>query len=163
MTDAQTATPTVDQLRAEIEQARAGFHELAISLEPEDFRKKSGNSAWTVGQLMWHMSWGVQYATAGADALRGKKQFAPPQGLFNLINPWLTRLGSRSATAASVTKKYDESHARIMAALETLTDEDLAKTVKPLYEEVTVAYAFRLPCRHLEEHQADILKGLGRE
>jgi hypothetical protein len=163
MTDAQTATPTVDQLRTELEQTRAAYHELANSLAPEDFRKKSGNPAWTIGQMMWHMAWGIQYTTASAAALRGKKQFAPPRGLFDLVNPWITRWGARHATPDSVTKMYDESHAKVLASLETLTDEDLAKTVKPLYEEETVAYGFQMPTRHLAEHRPEVLKGIGRE
>ena len=162
MTDAPTTTLTVDQIRAELELTRTAYRELAKSLTPEDYRKKTGNSAWTVGQLMWHMAWGLQYATASSDALRGKKQFAPPQGIFNMINPWLTRWGARGATGESVTKKYDESHAKVLSALATLTDEDLGKTVKPIYEEQTVGYGFQMPARHFEEHNVDILKGLGR-
>jgi hypothetical protein len=164
MSDAQPTTgPTAEEIRRDLEHTRTAFHELANSLTAEDFKKKTANDAWSVGQLMWHLAWGAQFATVGADALRGKRQFAPPQSLFNWLNPWITRLGARGANADSVTKKYEESHAKALAALDGISDEDLAKTVKPLYEEVTVADAFQIPPRHFEEHSTDIRKGLGRE
>jgi hypothetical protein len=163
MTDAPSAAvPTAGQLRTELEQTRAAFHELAQSLTPADLKTKSGNPAWTVGQLMWHLAWGMQYMTAGAEALRGKRQFTPPRGLLDLINPWITRLGARGATPESVVKRYDEFHAKVIAALDALSPEDLATRVKAYYDEFTVAESFQVPARHFAEHRADILKGLGR-
>ena len=62
MTGAQPAQPDRTALRAEIESARKDFHELLASLSDEDWRKKSANPAWSVGQLMWHLGRGAEFS-----------------------------------------------------------------------------------------------------
>ena len=54
MTQTADGTITRESARAEIEATRTAFHELLDSLSEADFKKKSGNGAWSNGQLMWH-------------------------------------------------------------------------------------------------------------
>lgn len=62
MTDTTPATSTKrDMYRQQIEDVHTQYQELLASLSDEDFKKKSGNSTWSNGQLMWHMGWGVGY------------------------------------------------------------------------------------------------------
>jgi hypothetical protein len=161
MTDTATA-PSKEALRKQIEEAQAGFHELLGSLSDADFKKKSGNQSWSNGQLLWHCGWGLEFVPQGVDrALKGK-DLNIPRGLFNVLNPWITRWGSRGITRDSVAKKYDEANAKVLALLETIKDEDWSKGSKITGDFQTVQHHFAIPHEHFAEHKADILKSLGR-
>jgi uncharacterized damage-inducible protein DinB len=164
MTDT-TATPAPDReaIRAELEAARAGYHELLQSISPEDFKQRSANRSWKVGQLMWHLAWGMGFIPQSVDQCRKGKGFNPPQGISNFVNTWLTRVGSRGATAEAVAKKYDESHQKVLAALDTVKDDEWAKGSRQFSIDYTVESTFHIAKEHLDEHRADILKGLGRQ
>lgn len=148
--------------RAQLESTRAAFHELLDSLSAADFKKKSGNGSWTNGQLMWHMVWGVGYIPQLVERSRKGKDIRIPRGIFNLLNPWITRWGSRGITPEKVSKLYDEATDKALACLDTVQDDDWDKGATITGEYQTVADHFRLPAEHLAEHNGDILKALGR-
>ncbi|MEX0683268.1 MAG: DinB family protein [Dehalococcoidia bacterium] len=164
MTDpAQTSTATRDQIRQKLEQTHTGYHDLLKSLSAEDFKKKSANEAWTVGQLMWHVAWGSGYVASGVERARtGKDLSFPPRGIFDTLNPWVTRMGARGASPASVAKKYDEAYAKALAAIDTVKDDEWDKGFKRLGQFLSVTDVYGENAGHFEEHRADILKGLGR-
>lgn len=162
MTQATQPPMTRESARAELEATQKSFHELLDSLSPADFKKKSGNGSWSNGQLMWHMAWGVGYIPELVKRSRSGKDIKIPRGIFDIVNPWITRWGSRGITPAKAAKAYDEAVAKALAALDTVQDDDWDKgaTITSRYE--TVADHFRMPGEHLAEHKADILKSLGR-
>ena len=84
---------------------------------------------------------------------------------MNPMNKLITRVGSRRATPQSVLSKYDAAHARILACLNGVQDDEWNKGVKPLgafgvYK--TIEMVFHSVTSHFREHEADILLGLGR-
>ncbi len=167
MTDAgPTAEPDSqakrDAIRAELESTRDAYHELLNSLSPEDWKRKSGNPAWSVGQLMWHIAWGNGFAPRGVDDCKRGRGFNPPQFITDTVNMLITRWGARSATPQSVAEKYDSVHAAILSKLDEVSNEDWAKGAKMFGETHTVESVLRSPVTHFKEHEADILKGLGR-
>jgi hypothetical protein len=162
MTDATTSAPTREKFRKEIEDTRTAFHELLASLSPADFKKKSGNASWSNGQLMWHTAWGVGFVPQGVDRARKGKDLNLPRGVFNVLNPWITRWGSRGITPESVARSYDEAHAKVIALLETIKDDEWTKGSKITGEFQTVTHHFEIPATHFAEHKTDILKSLGR-
>ena len=162
MTQTAETTITRESARAEIEATRTAFHELLDALSEADFKKKSGNGAWSNGQLMWHMAWGVGYIPNLVERSRKGSDLKLPRGLFNLLNPWITRWGSRGITQAKASKLYDDATAKALTALDTVKDDDWTKgaTITGNFE--TVADHFQMPAIHFAEHKADILKSLGR-
>jgi hypothetical protein len=51
------------------------YHELLNSLSDEDWKKESGNPAWSVGQLMWHLARGTEFVSeVVGKCRRGKAQ-----------------------------------------------------------------------------------------
>ena len=53
-----------DQLvsvRDRLESVRKEYFDLLDSLSAEDWKAKSANHAWTVGQLMWHLGRGMEF------------------------------------------------------------------------------------------------------
>lgn len=162
MTQTTETAITRESARAEIEATRTAFHALLDSLSEADFKKKSGNGAWSNGQLMWHMAWGISYIPDGVKRCRTGKELKLPQGVFNLLNPWITRWGSRGITKESVGKKYDEVNAVALQVLETVKDDEWSRGVKVAGTAITIESEFRMPAVHFAEHKADILKSLGR-
>jgi len=167
MTDAQSTEASGSQakrdaIRAELVATRDAYHELLNSLSDEDWKKRSGNPAWTVGQLMWHIAWGNGFAPRGvADCKRGRG-LNPPQFITNTVNMLITRWGARRATPQSVAEKYDASHTAIVAALDEVKEDEWSRGAKIFGEFETVESALRSPVEHFKEHEADVLKGLGR-
>lgn len=169
MTDVEPAAATpnaVDRnaLRAELEATRAAYHELLDSLSEEDWRRKSANPAWRVGQLMWHLAWALGYFPKGVDQCRKGDASNMPAWILNPLNMLNTRIGSRKATPVRVAKLYDRNHAAVLACLDGVQDDEWHKRGKPLGafgEEKTVESVFRSIAAHFQEHEADIKKGLG--
>jgi hypothetical protein len=167
MTDAETAGSTAtavdrEAIRKEIEDIRTAYHELLTSLSDEDWKKKSANQAWSVGQLMWHLGRGMEFFSQNVGYCRKGKAPNPPAFLIDAGNMLLTRFGSRGATPQSVAEKYDTAHAALLACLDSVQDDEWQKGVKAFGNSFTIESTFRTVKGHFEEHQADILKGLGR-
>jgi len=166
MTDAEPtaspASPTKGAIRADLEATKTQYHELRNSLSEEDWNKKSGNPSWNVRQLMWHMAWANGFTAQGVESCRKGKGTNPPNWIADFGNTWITRLGSRGATPQSVGEKYDESHTKVLAALETVHDDEWQKGARVFNQDMTIESTLRSIAEHFREHEADIKKGLGR-
>jgi hypothetical protein len=149
-------------IRAELEQVRADYHELLGSLSESDWKTKSANPAWKVGQLMWHLGFGMDFFSQAVPQCRRGKAPNPPGFLIDPVNNLMTRFMSRGATPESVSEKYDAAHATLLALLDEIQDDEWQKGVTTYGTWYTVESAFHGPRVHFEEHQADILQGLGR-
>jgi hypothetical protein len=155
-------SPRRAAIRAELEATRAAYHDLLRSLSPEDWNKKSGNPAWSVGQLMWHIAWGDGFAARGAADCKRGRGLNPPEFITNTVNTLITRWGARRATPQSVAEKYDAAHAAVLAALDEAKEDEWEKGAKMFGHFETVESVLRSPVSHFQEHEADVLKGLGR-
>lgn len=167
MTDIEPSTSTAtavdrEAVRKELEDTRAAYHELLNSLSDEDWNKKSGNPSWNVRQLMWHLGRGTEFFSEAIGQCRRGKAPNPPRFLIDPVNVLLTRLGSRGATRESVATKYEAAHAALVSLLDTVRDDEWQKGVTTYGTPYTTESSFRSAKGHFEEHQADILKGLGR-
>ena len=160
--DETAGAPSREAIRAELKTTRDAYHELLNSLSAEDWKKKSGNPAWSVGQLMWHIAWGDNFAPrAAADCKKGRGRYLP-QFIGNTVNTLITRWGARRATPQSVAEKYDAAQTAILAALDEVKEDEWDKGAKIFGEFFTVESVLRSPVSHFKEHEADVLKGLGR-
>jgi uncharacterized protein (TIGR03083 family) len=161
-TEPTPAQPDRSALRDELVATRKDFHELLASLTDEDWKKKSANPAWSVGQLMWHLTWGLEFTPKAVGYCRAGKAPNPPSWLVGLGNVLITRFGSRSATPEAVTDKYDRGHAAILQTLEEVGDDEWDKAIRAYGTDYTIESLFREVTKHLREHEADIRQGLGR-
>ena len=159
---APMAVPDREAVRAELEATRTAFHELLKSLSPEDWKRKSGNRAWTVKQLLWHIPWATGYVPRVVNDCRQGKGFNPPAWLMDPVNVLITRIGSRGATPQSVADKYAAGHAALISCLEGVRDDEWQKGVTTYGNYNTIASNFHNVTEHFKEHEADILKGLSR-
>ncbi len=158
----KSAIPDRQAIRAEIESTRTAFHELLDSLSDEDWKRKTANPAWSVGQLMWHLGRGMEFFTQNIAYCRKGRAPNPPAWLIAPGNVLLTRFGSRDATRASAGEKYDRGHEALLACLEGVGDDEWAKAVRAFGSDYTIESTFNQVAKHYREHESDILQGLGR-
>lgn len=156
------ATPDREALRTELEATRAGFHRLLDSLSAEDWGQKSANPAWSVGQLMWHLGFGMEFFPRAIEYCRKGKGPNPPEFLIGIGNVFLTRFGSRGATPQSAREKYNAAHDELIGLLDSVGDDEWSKGARVYHNDYTIASLFPEATIHFREHEADILKGLGR-
>ena len=74
----------------------------------------------------------------------------------------ITRIGSRGATPQSVGDKFAAGHAALIACLDAVQDDEWHKGVTAFGNDFTMESTFHSVTEHFKEHEADILKGLGR-
>jgi uncharacterized protein (TIGR03083 family) len=160
--ETKTQLPNPQALKSELESTRAAFNTLLDSLSADDWKKKSANPAWSVGQLMWHMAWGLEFTPKAVGYCRAGKAPNPPSWLVGPGNVLITRFGSRGARPRSVADKYAQGHAAILQTLEGVSDDEWGKGVRAYGVDYTIESLFREVTIHFREHEADILKGLGR-
>ena len=149
-----------EAIRAQLEATRAGFHALVDGLQPDDWSRKSGNKAWTIGQLLSHIADNVGLSAGSIRMARQGKGFNPPRLLRNPMNVWMTRMSARRADPESVREQYDDGHLRLLTTLDELSDDEWSNGARFLGEYQTIEDLLHSVPAHFREHETDIRKGL---
>ena len=150
-------------MRAELEATRAAFHKLLLSIPEDDWHKPSSNPAWTVGELMYHMTVALRMLPEDVRLIRWLG-WTPklPASLFNWLNERFTRRGARNLTLKSIAEKYDSAHADVLTLMETIRDDEWDQGMDypdwdPLLSgHVTIERLFHYPALHFESHAEQI-------
>lgn len=164
-----------EELQQEIEETRQAFHALLASIPDEAFDLPSDNPAWTIGEVLYHMS--IAPRMLGTDVKMIVKQswlykIIPtviPKKLFDWINKHLTRWGARNLTREFLKEEYDQAHAATLKALDEVDDSDFKKKLNypdwdPLLSgEVTLERLFRYVKVHFDSHAAEIRKRIPQQ
>lgn len=148
------AAPDRAALRAELEATRAAFHRLLDEAAGERWRAGSPSSAWTVGEVLVHLTWALEQLPQEVEmARRGKGMFNMPQWIADPGSYWIIRWQARKADPASLRRRYDAAMDATIAALETVPDSDWGLGA-PFYGHgfYSVADLFATPAEHLAEH-----------
>lgn len=158
-----------EEIRQELDSTRQAYHALLDSLSEEDWKRPSGNPAWTVGQLMVHMTFAPRMLPADVGLIRrGGWMPRLPAFLFNWANVLMTRWVARNQSAQSVGAVYDAAHDRALALLETIQEDEwsLGREYPDwdpmLSGTVTIDRLFRYLADHFEVHAAQVRQGLDR-
>lgn len=161
---------TYEQLRDEIIDTRSRFHHLLDSIDDESFHLPSDNPAWTIGEVLYHMSIAPRLLIADVRMITGQKwvyRLIPrlvPKALFDWLNARLTRYGARYVSRQFLAREYDEAHEITLHALETVAKEDFQKSMfypdwDPLLSgEVTLERLFHYVKNHFDAHASEIEK-----
>ena len=164
MTETATAAPAdKTTIRGGLEQTLSAYRELISQIPEDKWGVKSGNGAFTCGQLAWHIASGLDFSAGIIAAARKGKQTSVPSFLMPIgykLNEFRIRSRSKSATRESVLVDYDRDHARLMGLLDEVTDDELA-IVKTNYGMTqSVREMFQVPVDHLAEHAPEIRSSL---
>lgn len=169
------------QVRAELEESRCEFHAALAALPDEAWAQPSANSAWTNGQLLFHITFAFILVTP---LFRIMRLFAwlPPivsrvfagaldisTALFNRINALGPRVGARIYDRETVAQRYDRAQMSIVKSLEHLqaTAWQLGmyypRRWDPRFKEyMRIEDLVRYPIHH-QRHHLDQLNGAGRQ
>ncbi|MDL1912697.1 DinB family protein [Chloroflexi bacterium CFX6] len=158
-----------EELVREMETTRRDFHHLLDSVPEAFYRLPSDNPAWTVGEVLFHMSLAPRFLTADLRLLLGQAWMARivgaliPKSLFDRLNEYFTkRWASRNMTREKLRRAYDTAHENALRALEKLREEDFGKSLEyPNYDEllsgvVSVEKLYRYITIHFHAHAEQI-------
>lgn len=160
------------QLRQEIEATQKAFHTLLDSIPNEAFSLPSDNPAWTVGEVLYHMSIAPRMMVLDVQAISSHQwvfRLIPkifPKQLFDWLNARLTRYGALKLSRQFLADEYDRANLTILKVFDSLDDADFTRCVPypdwdPLLTgDVTMEYLFGYIKRHFDSHAAQIRHAL---
>jgi len=162
-----------EELAQEMENTRRNFHHLLDSVPEAMYHHRSENPAWTIGEVLYHISLAPRFLTADLRLIIGQAWIAKvtgvliPKTLFDKLNEYFTRRwANRNMTREKLGRAYDKAHENAMRSLESLNEEDFSKLLEyPDYDElltgvVTVEKLYRYTKIHFDVHAEQIRKRL---
>ena len=155
---AASAPQAVDRaaLRAELVAASAQFRTLVDAIPDTRWQQLSPGSAWTVCEVMVHLTWALEQLPAEVVSARyGQGMFNYPAWLADPASYWINRWNARGATRASLVRRYDAAMATVLASLDAVGDGewDLGANFYG-HGFYTIEGLFHTPAQHLAEHTA---------
>jgi hypothetical protein len=160
-----------EQLAQELEATRQNFHHLLDSVPESLYSHPSDNSAWTIGDVLYHITlgppairfeiWMLRYAPWTFKALNNTTS-----KIFNWGNALFAR-HPKQITRQTLTKAYENGHAGLMSSLKRLRAEDFTRSVtypevfvSELAGEVSIERLFRYVSLHFDVHAEQIQRAL---
>ncbi len=157
-----------EELFTEINSTRDDFHKLLASIPCETYHLPSDNPAWTVSEVLYHMSIAPRMLGRDVKMITGQNwlyRLVPillPKKAFDWMNKNLTKYGARHATPDFLAKEYDKGHEATLAALAEVADADFEKKLyypdwDPLLSgEVTLERLFHYVRLHFDAHATQL-------
>jgi hypothetical protein len=142
------------KLRTELEATRAAFHRLLEAAQGVGWDEKCTMSEWTVGEVLVHLTWALEYLPEEvARARRGKGMFNMPKWFADPASFWIIRRQARKSDLQLLRRRYDTAMDAVLAALEAVPDSDWGLGARFYgHGHYTVAELFATPAQHLAEH-----------
>ena len=165
--------PLKEELRLELIETRDNFYALLAEIPDAAFSKPSDNPAWTIGEVLFHMSLAPRFMTTDLRIILTRPRLARMFAafvsvpLFDRVNDLYTRFGARNLNRSFLQEQYDRAHQRALKVLDTLQESDFQTSVLyPGYDPqlsgiVTVERLFRYIKAHFDSHAVQIRKRLG--
>lgn len=164
MIQSVTTRPDVAAIQAELAQTQAAFAVLVASLRPGDWRHKRAAGAWSVGELIAHLTWSVeQLPREIMAARRGKGMFNMPVWLRDPLSSAYTRWLARGYTEQTATRRYAAAMSALDALLVTVREDEWQRGARFYGERFySVEDLCHTPSQHLAEHRRTISALLDR-
>jgi len=161
-----------EEIAQELEATRQGFHHVLNSVPEAFYHHPSLNPAWTVGDVLYHITLGPPALRFEIWMIRHARRFFQlamndlTSSIFNRVNVVFARHPKR-ITRQSLLKAYEAGHAGIMSSLKRTREDEFQKSIRypesfvtELAGEVTVERLFRYTKSHFEIHAGQIKKQL---
>src|SRR5689334_11470892 len=124
----RTDIPDRTALRSQLEETRSAFHALVESLTDADWHRKTSSTAWTIGEVLTHLTYTLAHTPEAIEHLRQGKNYHNSPSFLNwlghLINRILAQQSARSQTRASILVWYDKANTAMLATIEGLGDDE---------------------------------------
>jgi hypothetical protein len=160
------------RLRAELEAARGEFHAMVASISEREWTLSSRNTAWTNGQVVFHILLGFILVLPLARLLvffdrlpdQCSRTFAKTLDLstplFHRVNAIGPRVGARLLGRAGIISRFDHVHRAILARLDRARPVDWEATMHyptrwdpRFHARMDLAALLRYPIGHLRHHR----------
>ena len=113
-------------LREELELHRIAFLQLVDTLPDERWNDKSPTTAWTVREVLVHLTWALEQLPREIEsARRGKGMFNYPKWMANPVSYWMTRWTARGATRVSIRSRYETGISNAIDSLDHVSSSEL--------------------------------------
>ncbi len=162
-----------EELIAELESTRREYVRLVESIPMESYGLPSGNPAWTIGDILYHITLGPPAILTEIWMIRHAPWFLGTflnnwtSRLFNWGNAWFVRYRVR-ITPRLLIQSYERGHTSLMASFRKMPETDLSKSVRypesfvtELAGSVTVERLIRYIRDHFEIHAGQIRERMG--
>jgi hypothetical protein len=119
-----------DELHQEIEDTQDSFHKLLEKVPDEALSRPSHNPAWTIGEVLYHMSLAPGLMVADVSMITSQRKIYKlipqliPRALFDWANKVYTRSKGRNLSRQELADAYDQATAKILKTLEAVEEED---------------------------------------
>lgn len=159
-----------DELREEIEATRFAYHQLLEKVPDDALKRPSDNPAWTIGEVLFHMSLAPRLMVADVSMITGQRKIYKlfpkliPRVLFDWVNKVYTRSKGRNLSCQQLADAYDQATTNILQTLASVQEEDFQKSAiypgwDPLLAgEVTLVQLFHYVKAHFVVHEQQIHK-----
>ncbi len=162
-----------EELIAELESTRREYVRLVESIPMESYGLPSGNPAWTIGDILYHITLGPPAILTEIWMIRHTPWF-----LGTFLNNWTSRpfnwgnaLFARyrvRITPRLLIQAYERGHAGLVTSVQRMPEKDFDKSVRypeafvtELAGVVTVERLFRYIKKHFEIHASQIRERMG--
>ena len=168
---------TKEEIRAELEAARAKFHKALASLSEQDFQRQSLNAGWTNGEILAHMTFGFIIINVLLPMARlwgrlpkgSSKWFAWLLNAFTGPFNWINALGARGQgrffTRNRVGKIYDRTYFSLLKKINSIKDDEWERGMyyptkwdSNFSEFMTLEKLFHYPVIHFHFHLEQIAR-----
>lgn len=148
--------PRRAELHLELETTRSAFLALLGSISESDWHRKSPSCAWTVGEVLVHLTWALEYLPKEVEkALQEQGMFNYPKRISDTFSFWYVRWIARTATPTSIRRRYNKAMDASIRVLESIGADDWKKGADFYGEGFhSVEDLFHEPAKHLAEHTA---------
>lgn len=147
-----------DDLQTALAAMQAAAQQIFAGISDADWRRRSGNPSWTVGEVLAHLTWSLEHLPSEVEAARkGRGMYNLPPLVFGPLNMLATRLYARRHTRQTIARKYDAAYAAALHILEGVRDDEWQRGAAFFGEGFKdIEELFRGQSRHLLEHARDI-------
>jgi DinB family protein len=159
--DTRTTIPDRTALCRHLEETRSAFHAVVEQLSDADWHRKTSSTAWTIGEVLTHLTFTLAHTPEAIEHLRQEKNYHNPPSFLNwlgpLINRRLAEQSARGQTRASILAWYDTAHTAMLATVEGIGDDEWGRGAHCFgagYKTVLDLCQY-LPS-HFQEHAAQI-------
>jgi hypothetical protein len=152
------------EVQADLAATRVAVQQIFAGMSDADWRRRSANPAWTIGEVLAHLTWSLEQVPREVEsARRGRGMYNLPAFLLGPLNVLVVRRYARRYTRQTLALQYEAAYAAALRALEGVKDNEW-RLGAPFYGEgfKDIETLFRAQARHVAEHARDIWAVLPR-